>query len=350
MNSPRALFWLGPGADDAELARHLVHAAPHGVLDPARTESLVTRTDRSLSPELDDDVRGLVARDTRLVGAQPRRAVRTLLGAEGFVVQIVREPIAALNRELRRQQATAMARRWTSPGNAGSTELQVTDRMIAERVLPRLAYDRRGRAFTPACGRRIVLDREEIADPRARRLLGPVDTWLTGIGGRVDWSSIAPADESDGTDILRLVARGPIEVEGATLHVELAPAADTDLRPDRLVLARVPSIATRVGFLVEHTPLVLSADATRLARVPRGLRHALTETGLVQHLLEEELLPRWIERAEQIHRELARQPQVSPALAQRIRRALRDELDRTFDLRPTLRGRWGLMAEHAIAP
>lgn len=350
MTSPRALFWLGPGADDAPLVRHLIAAGRGQILDPERTELIVGHEDLRGGPRLDSSIRGLIVRDMRLVGPQPRRNLRTLLGADGLVVQIVREPITALNRELRRQQAVALAKRWTSPGNAGSTELQVTDRMTAERVLPRLAYDRRGRAFTPSQGRRVLLDREEMTDVRAQRLLGPVDAWLASLDALVDWPTIETTSPSDGTDVLRRVACGPVEVEGARLHVELVPTADAAHRDDLVALARVPSIAARVGFEVEATPLVLVIEAHRLEKLPRGLRHALTRTGVLQHLLEEELLPRWIERTEQIQRELTRQPQVSPALALRIRRALREEMEKTFELRPTLRGRWGLMADHAVAP
>jgi len=347
MSSPRALFWLGPGADDTNLIRHLVDSGRGRILDPERTELLVGREDLRGGPRLDDTVRGFIARDTRLVGPTARRNLRTLLGPEGFVIQVVREPITALNRELRRQQAIAIARRWTSPGNAGSTEIQVTDRMTAERVLPRLAYDRRGHAFTPSRGRRLLLDREEVASPRARRLLESVDGWLASFDAKVDWTAIEADDDTDATATLTQVSRGPIEIEGASLHVELVPSADTAYRDDRVALARVPSIAKRVNFALEHTPLLLVTEAHRLERIPRGLRHALTETNVVQHLLEDTLLPRWVERTDQVLRELTRQPQVSPPLALRIRRALREDLERTFELRPTLRSRWGLMTEHA---
>ena len=180
--------------------------------------------------------------------------------------------------------------------------------------------------------------------------MAPVDTWLATFDARLDWTAIQPADDADGTAILRQIARGPIEVEGLALPVDLLPTADTAFRDDLVALARVPSIAARVPFRMEHTPLVLVTESDRLARVPRGLRHALTETNVVQHLLEEDLLPRWIERADQVHRELTRQPQVSSALALRIRRALQEELEQIFELRPTLRTRWGLLAETAIAP
>ncbi len=350
MKPPRALFWLGPGADDTELVRRLIAAGGGRILDPDRAESALCDENGAAQTTIDDSVRGLIVRDTRLLGPRARRNLRMVLGVDGLVVQIVREPIEALTRELHRQQAVAIARRWTSPGNAGSTELQVTDRMIAERVLPRLAYDRRGRAFTPSRGRRVVLDRDELGEDRTRRLLSPVDAWLAALDMDLDWETIGPGHESDGTDVLRCVARGPIQVEGASVHVDLIPVGDLTFRRDLLRLAHVPSIASRVGFVMEATPLVLVAECARLDRIPRGLRHALTDTGVVQHLLEEELLPRWVERTEQIHRELARQPQVSPALAQRIRRALRAEMDQLFELRPTLRPRWGQLAAHAIAP
>lgn len=349
MTPPRALFWIGPGAEDAELVRRIVAAGRGQILDPERTEQLVGREDLRGGPALDQSIRGFVVRDMRLTGPAARRNLRTLLGADGFTVQIVREPISALNRELRRQQAIAIARRWTSPGNAGSTELQVTDRMTAERVLPRLAYDRRGRAFTTSRGRRLLVDREEIALPQAQRLLKPIDEWLAGLDAHVDWTAIPAPPNGDGTPVLCQVARGPIEIEGASLHVELVPSADTAYRDDRIALARVPSIANRVGFPIEHTPLLLVVQSHRLERIPRGLRHALTETNVVQHLLEETLLPKWIERTDQVLRELTRQPQVSPALSMRIRRALRDDIERTFELRPTLRGRWGLTVDFANA-
>ena len=144
MNAPRALFWLGPGADDDELTRHLVAAGRGQILDPERSEEIVSQGDLRDGPRLTEAIRGLVLRDTRIVGATARRNLRALLGPEGVVFQFIREPVDALNRELRRQQTIGIARRWTSPGNAGSTELQVTDRMTAERVLPRLAYQRRG--------------------------------------------------------------------------------------------------------------------------------------------------------------------------------------------------------------
>lgn len=350
MNSPRMLFWLGPGIDDRDAWRAVVAAGRGQVLEPERTEALVSGTDdESPTPSVAAGVRGLVCRDGRLAGARVRRHLRSMIGADGFVVQVVREPIAALSAELRRQQAAAMVRRWKSPGNAGSTELHVTARMTAERILPRLAYGRRGQAFTPSRGRRIVLDRDELSDPRSHRLRAPVDDWFARLDARVDWDSIEPGTDGDATEILLGLARGPIDVEGARVPVELLPAADVALRTDRVALARIPSIAARVGFPVENTPLVLTTPGERLAQLPRGLRHALTETGVVQHQLEEDLMPRWIDRAEQIHRELSLEPVVSSSLATKIRRALRTDLDDIFALRPTLRTRWGLMLEQALA-
>ena len=350
MNSPRMLFWLGPGIDDRGTWRAVVAAGRGQVLEPERTETLVTGAhDRTDPPSLAEATRGLVCRDGRVAGAQVRRHLRALIGADGFVVQVVREPIAALAAELRRQQAAAMVRRWKSPGNAGSTELHVTPRMTAERILPRLAYGRRGQAFTPSRGRRVVLDRDELSDARAHRLRAPVNDWFAHLDARVDWSSIGPGTDGDATEILLGLARGPVDIEGARVPVELLPSADLALRTDRVPLARIPSIAARVGFPVENTPLVLTTPADRLAQLPRGLRHALTETGVVQHQLEEDLMPRWIDRTEQIHRELSLEPVVSPSLAAKIRRALRTDLDEIFALRPTLRTRWGLMLEQALA-
>ena len=351
MTGDRMMFWIGPGADDRALWRTLVEAGRGQISHPAITEELALHDGEDEDmPQLGDATRAMVVRDNRLVGATARRRLRAAMGPGGFVVQIVREPITALSRELRRQQAMGLVRRWTSPGNATSTELHVTSRMAAERVLPRLAYERRGRAFTPSRGRRLVIDREELTDPKMQRLRAPIDALLAHMDTRVAWEGIGRPRDTDDTEILLMLARGPIDVEGARVPVELLPTADLVHRHDRTVLARVPSIAPRVAFPMEDAPLSLVVETARLVRLPRGLRHALTETGVVQHVLEEDLLPRWIERADQVHRELAKEPPVSPGVAMKVRRALRHELDEIFSLRPTLRGRWGLLVEQAIAP
>ena len=132
--------------------------------------------------------------------------------------------------------------------------------------------------------------------------------------------------------------------------VRLTRADELPLRPDLVELARVPSIAARVAFPVDDAALALVTPLADFHRLPRGVRQALTATGVFQHRLEEQWLPRWIERTAQIHHELGDElPVVTPRLAARLRMDLAEDLERLFALRPTLEGRWSMLMHRALA-
>lgn len=358
-HSPRSrlLVWLGPGADDHGAWSWAADRACLRIAAPERTEnSLGGGADEGMavaSKSWEAGIRGFCVRDGHLVGATSRRRLRSLVGPQALIVQIVREPVAALRCEVQRARVAALAGRWSAgpvPRSAARLVDLPTADALYDRLLPRLHFERRGRAFTPARGRRIVLDREELTDPRSMRLRRVVEDWLGPDCSGLPWHACPTRHDEDLTEALRLVSSGPIEVEGARLGVRLVRTGELATRPDLVELARVPSIAGRVPFCVEDTSLALVTSVADFDRLPRGVRQVLTTTGVCQHRLEEQLLPRWIERTSQIHLMLGDElPEVSPRLAARLRGDLALDLERLFTVRPTLEGRWGMLVHRALA-
>lgn len=353
----RLLVWLGPGAQDRSAWRWATARPGLRMVAPQRTELHLARTEHEgtmpASSSWDAGTRGFIVRDGHLGGATARRQLRSLVGPQALVLQIVREPIAALRAEVHRARIAAMAARCTHVGTGRATarlHSLPTPESLYDRLLPRLHVDRRGRAFTPVRGRRLVLDREEFDDPRSLRLRRLVEDWLGPDANALDWEASEPRRDHDFFEALELVSTGPIEAEGARVPVRLTRADELPWRPDLVELARVPSIAARVHFAIDDAALALVTPVADFERLPRGVRQALTATGVCQHRLEEQWLPRWIERTAQIHHELGDElPEVTPRLAARLHHDLADDLESLFNLRPTLEGRWGMLRHRALA-
>lgn len=353
----RLLVWLGPGAQDRGAWSWAAARPGLRMVAPERTELHLLHADHEgatpACTSWEAGTRGFIVRDGHLGGASARRQLRSLVGPQALVLQIVREPIAALREEVHRARIAAVAARWTHLGKGRATARLLTlptAESLYDRLLPRLHVDRRGRAFTPVRGRRLVLDREELDDPRSLRLRRLVEDWLGPDARALDWEGGEPRRDHDFSRALELVSTGPIEAEGARVPVRLARADELPLRPDLVELARVPSIATRVHFTVDDAALALVTPVADFERLPRGVRQALTATGFCQHRLEEQWLPRWIERTAQIYHELGDElPEVTPRLAARLHHDLAGDLESLFNLRPTLEGRWGMLRHRALA-
>lgn len=353
----RLLVWLGPGADDSDAWSWAIERPALRLAVPEQTEHALGRGDegdpRDASTPWDGGTRGFFVREGRLVGADVRRPLRSLAGPQALVVQVVREPSVALRCEVRRAQIAALAARWNG-GQSQRTRARLaalpTAESLYDRLLPHLHFDRRGQAITPARGRRLVLDRDELHDPRSLRLRRVVEDWLGPDARGRAWENCEPRADHDLTEALELVSRGPVEVDGARLAVRIMPARNLVQRPDLVELARVPSIAARVPFTVDDSALALTMPVADFERLPRGVRQALTATGVCQHRLEENWLPRWIERTAQIHHELGDElTELTPRLAARLRADLAEDLERVFSVRPTLEGRWGMLSHRALA-
>lgn len=336
------LILAGPGAGDRNLWSALDDSPDIELVGPERVERAVRagRTHELLrvprrSP---DAVRALGVRDGRLAGIDTRRAWPGLLSARAVVLQVVCEPTRALDHEIRRLVArtNVLHERPDSAAkrhDAGSSP----PRMLAQ-IRPYLAYERRGAAHTPPEGRRLILAREELATPSTALL----ETLAAALGP----SSIPTAPlvaPDDATALLCEISRELWTHAGVRFEAGLQPTS-TAFGPEAglwIELARVPSIAHRAGLEVCDGPLSLVVEHAAWKRIPENLRGVLTTTGGFQHRLEEEFLPRWIERTAAAVARVEQQARAIGAEARgRVLEDLASDRQRLLAHRPDLARRW----------
>lgn len=264
--------------------------------------------------------------------------VAELCRDDALFVQVVRDPVeeVLLHHRQARLRAVLTRRRGEEEPAAPAAEIYV-------RLRPRLRYFHQGERFARHFRQWKIVDAAELAPGRRDATLRRLASSLQLDPDRLP--ALPPLVNLELLEPLLLASERRVEVEGVplTLRLDFSDPSGGISQPDLREVARVPSVANRVGFPVPDRAMALVVREREWARLPIGFRSALEQSSHFQELLEGDFLPAWIAEAEPVLAELlpTLPKQLDAQLEARIRRELVEEQQGLFGHRPDLANRWG---------
>lgn len=280
-------------------------------------------------------------------------AAKELFETSSFL-QVVRDPVAALLSEFNHHFICAyrgeydfrkLGLAWPNKNgdapklqNPSSEEL---DKFFHDLVPKRILYSTLGEIFERFFPENVVLDFEELKSDRLSEGLTALYQFL-GVTHHSDPLFQQGAINS----IVMLMEKNilPVTVGDQTVPVALGYAERTALNPswDRVELAWCDATPEAVSLGVENTKLCLSMPVGRWEAIPFVLRKELLERDAFQRILNEVLLPNWLDnyRLWELQVNPLLRKELSASMMESVKRGAAFELKNFFNRHPEFSTRW----------